>query len=243
MASVLIIDDEATITASLGLFFERGGHSVHRAHAGDEGVALFRRVRPDLVLLDLRLGDMTGFEVLEKIREHEPVVIMMTGHGDVEQAVKAMQLGAENFLTKPVELDPPAVVTARALERARLRRLSRSMNERRAAGSGPVLLGSSPMMREINDQIMLLAASNKTTVLLLGENGAGKGRVAELIHAMSPRASQPFVQVNCAALTATSLDTELFGEDREPGGSPRPGLFDVASGGTICLDEIGDLGP
>src|SRR5687768_6106556 len=243
MASVLIIDDEATITASLGLFFERGGHSVHRAHAGDEGVALFRRVRPDLVLLDLRLGDMTGFEVLEKIHDHEPVVIMMTGHGDVEQAVKAMQLGAENFLTKPVELDHLAVVVERGLEKARLRQMSRYLNERRAAGTGPVLLGSSPMMREINDQIMLLAASPKTTVLLLGENGAGKGRVAELIHAMSPRSSQPFVQVNCAALTAASLDAELFGDERETGGPTRPGLFDVANGGTIFLDEIGDLSP
>ena len=243
MASVLIIDDEATITASLGLFFERGGHSVHRAHTGDEGVALFRRVRPDLVLLDLRLGDMTGFAVLEKIREHEPVVIMMTGHGDVQQAVQAMQLGAENFLTKPIELDHLAVVAERALEKARLRQMSRYLNERRTAGIGPVLLGSSPMMREINDQITLLAASSKTTVLLLGENGAGKGRVAEMIHSMSPRASQPFVQVNCAALTAASLDTELFGEERESGGPTRPGLFDVASGGTIFLDEIGDLAP
>jgi DNA-binding NtrC family response regulator len=243
MASVLIIDDEAPITASLGLFFERGGHSVHRAHTGAEGVALFRRVRPDLVLLDLRLGDMTGFEVLDKIREYEPVVIMMTGHGDVQQAVEAMQLGAENFLTKPIELDHLSVVAERALEKARLRQMSRYLNEKRTAGIGPVLLGSSPMMREINDQITLLAASSKTTVLLLGENGAGKGRVAEMIHSMSPRASQPFVQVNCAALTAASLDTELFGEERESGGPTRPGLFDVASGGTIFLDEIGDLAP
>ena len=243
MASVLLIDDEAPITASLGTFFERAGHTAHRAHTGAEGVALFRRVRPDLVLLDLRLGDMTGFDVLEKIRDYEPVVIMMTGHGDVEQAVKAMQLGAENFLTKPVELDHLAVVAERALEKARLRQMSRYLNERRAVGTGPVLLGSSPMMREINDQITLLAASAKTTVLLLGENGAGKGRVAEMIHAMSPRASQPFVQVNCAALTATSLDTELFGEERESGGPTKPGLFDVANGGTIFLDEIGDLAP
>ena len=243
MASILLIDDEAPITASLGTFFERADHTVHRAHTGAEGVAIFKRMRPDVVLLDLRLGDMTGFEVLEKIRDHEPVVIMMTGHGDVEQAVKAMQLGAENFLTKPVELDHLAVITERALEKARLRQMSRYLNDRRGAGPGPVLLGSSPMMREINDQITLLAASPKTTVLLLGENGAGKGRVAELIHAMSPRAGQPFVQVNCAALTAASLDAELFGEEREAGGPTRPGLFDVANGGTIFLDEIGDLAP
>ena len=243
MASILLIDDEVPITTSLGTFFERSGHSVHRAHTGAEGVAIFKRTRPDVVLLDLRLGDMTGFEVLEKMGEYEPVVIIMTGHGDVEQAVRAMQLGAENFLTKPVELDHLAVITERALEKARLRQMSRYLSDRRGAGSGPVLLGSSPMMREINDQITLLAASPKTTVLLLGENGAGKGRVAELIHAMSPRSAQPFVQVNCAALTATSLDAELFGEERESGGPTKPGLFDVANGGTIFLDEIGDLAP
>ena len=244
MASVLLIDDEAPITASLGLFFERsGGHTVHRAHTGEEGITLFRRVRPDLVLLDLRLPDMTGFQVLEQIREHQPVVIIMTGHGDVQQAVEAMQLGAENFLTKPVELDHLAVVAERGFEKARLRQMSRYLTERRSTGTATVLLGSSPMMRELNEQIALLAASAKTTVLLLGENGAGKGRVAELIHSMSPRAGHPFVQVNCAALTAASLDAELFGEDRDPGGAPRPGLFDVASGGTIFLDENGDLAP
>ena len=244
MANVLLIDDEAAITASLGSFFERtGGHTVHRAHTGAEGVALFRRVRPDIVLLDLRLPDMSGFDVLERIREHEPVVIMMTGHGDVEQAVKAMQLGAENFLTKPVEFDHLAVVADRAFEKARLRQMSRYITDRRVAGNVPVLLGSSPMMRELNEQISLLAASAKTTVLLLGESGAGKGRVAELIHAMSPRAGHPFIQVNCAALTAASLDTELFGEERGEAAPSRPGLFDVASGGTIFLDEIGDLAP
>jgi DNA-binding NtrC family response regulator len=245
MASVLLVDDEASITASLAMFFERnGGHAVHRAHTGAEGIALFRRVRPDLVLLDLRLPDMTGFDVLEAIREYEPVVIMMTGHGDVSQAVQAMQLGAENFLTKPVELDHLAVAAERGLEKARLRQMSRYLTDRRSAGAGPILLGSSPMMRELNEQIGLLAASNKTTVLLQGESGAGKGRVAELIHAMSPRAGNPFVQVNCAALTVASLDAELFGEENSGGsGTTRAGLFDVANGGTIFLDEIGDLAP
>ena len=244
MPSVLVIDDEAPITDSLGLFFERsGGHTVYRAHTGEEGLALFRRTRPDLVLLDLRLPDMTGFDVLQRIREHEPVVIMMTGHGDVPEAVQAMQLGAENFLTKPVELDYLAVVAERGFEKARLRQVSRYIAERRPSAGTPMLLGSSPAMRELNEQIGLLAGSNKTTVLLLGESGAGKGRIAEVIHAMSPRADRPFIQVNCAALTASSLDAELFGQDEGADGSPRPGLFDVAGGGTLFLDEIGDLAP
>ena len=242
MPSVLIIDDEAPITTALGTFFERsGGHTVHQAHTGEEGLAIFRRARPDLVLLDLRLPDMTGFDVLERIREHDPVVIMMTGHGDVPEAVRAMQLGAENFLTKPVALEHLAVVAERAFEKARLRQMSRYVAERRPA-TGTPLLGSSTAMRELNDQISLLATSNKTTVLLLGESGAGKGRIAEMIHAMSPRADRPLIQVNCAALTASSLDAELFGQEGGSEGS-RPGLFDVADGGTIFLDEIGDLAP
>jgi DNA-binding NtrC family response regulator len=184
---------------------------------------------------------MTGFDILERIREYDPVVIMMTGHGDVPQAVRAMQLGAENFLTKPVELDHLAVVAERAFEKARLRQMSRYISDRRPS-TETMLLGSSAAMRELNDQISLLATSNKTTVLLLGESGAGKGRIAEMIHAMSPRADHRFVPVNCAALTASSLDTELFGQEGGAEGS-RPGLFDVAHGGTIFLDEIGDLAP
>jgi transcriptional regulator with PAS, ATPase and Fis domain len=122
--------------------------------------------------------------------------------------------------------------------------MSRYLVERRTTSAGPVLLGSSPMMRELNDQINLLAASSKTTVLLLGESGAGKGRVAEMIHGMSPRAGNPFIQVNCAALTADSLEAELFGEENGgDSGTMRAGLFDVANGGTIFLDEIGDLAP
>ena len=244
MASVLLIDDEVAITAALATFFERtGGHTVLRAHTGAEGIEMFRRAKPDLVLLDLKLPDMTGFDVLTAIRDDNPVVIMITAHGDVPLAVKALQNGAENFLTKPVELPHLAIAAERAFEKSQLRRMSRYLTTRRGDATARVLLGSSETMRELVEQIDLLAASDRTTVLLCGESGTGKGRVAEYVHAHSPRASRPFVEVNCAALTSASLDSELFGHERgsNEARETKAGLFEVADGGTLFLDEIGDL--
>jgi DNA-binding NtrC family response regulator len=242
MASILIVDDEPAITATLGTYFERnGGHAVTKAHTGQEGINLFRQLRPDLVLLDVRLPDMTGFDVLERIRDDNGTVIMITAYGDVPLAVQAMQNGAENFLTKPVELAHLGAAAERAFEKSRLRQMNRFLASRRGnASSARVLLGSSAPMQELANQIEMLAASDRTTVLLIGESGAGKGRVAELIHSRSARSARPFIEVNCAALTADTLDNELFGHDH---GGPKPGLFEVADGGSLFLDEIGDLGP
>jgi two-component system, NtrC family, response regulator AtoC len=245
MATVLIIDDERDITSALGTFFERAGHQVMRAHTGEEGIEGVKRGRPDLVLLDLRLPDMTGFDVLERIRDDRAVVIMITGHGDIELAVRALQSGAENFLTKPIELAHLAVAAERAFEKAHLRQMNRYLTERRGQRPATALLGSSPPMRELSEQLELLARSDRTTVLLVGESGSGKGRVAAALHAHSPRADKPFIEVNCAALTMQSLDAELFGQERgmnEESGY-RPGLLEVAHEGTLFLDEIGDLDP
>jgi DNA-binding NtrC family response regulator len=243
MASVLIVDDEPAITATLGTYFERnGGHAVTKAHTGQEGINLFRQLRPDLVLLDVRLPDMTGFDVLDRIRDENGTVIMITAYGDVPLAVQAMQNRAENFLTKPVELAHLGAAAERAFEKSRLRQMNRFLASRRGnASSARVLLGSSAPMQELANQIEMLASSDRTTVLLIGESGAGKGRVAELIHSRSGRGARPFIEVNCAALTADTLDGELFGHDN--GGPAKPGLFEVADGGSLFLDEIGDLGP
>jgi DNA-binding NtrC family response regulator len=245
MASILIIDDEVAIATAFATFFRHDGtHVVTEAHSGAEGIAAYRRVRPDLVLLDVRLPDMTGFDVLSKIREDNPVVVMVTAYGDVPMAVDALHRGAENFLTKPVDLSHLAAAAERALEKASLRRMNRYLADRRGAGAN-LILGSSPAMRELSAQISLLAASDRTTALIVGEAGSGKGRVAELVHAQSPRSTKPFVQVNCAALTAESLDSELFGVELGTdgsGGLTKRGLFEIADGGTLFLDEIGDLG-
>ena len=245
MPKVLIIDDEPDLVSALATFFERRGHEVSRALTARDGVDIFRRTRPDLVLLDVRLPDRSGFEVLADIRDEQPVVIMITGHGDVPLAVRAMQEGAENFLTKPVELEHLGAAADRAFEKARLREMNRYLRNRLSAPAS-ALLGSSPTMRDLADQIALLARSDRTTVLILGESGSGKGRVAEEIHQLSPRGANPLIEVNCAALTADSLDMELFGDERAGEGGSRVikrGLFEVANGGSLFLDEIGDLAP
>ena len=243
MASILIIDDEVAIAAAFAMFFRHDGqHVVHEAHTGGDGVDAYWRLRPDLVLLDVRLPDMTGFDVLAKIREDNPVVIMITAYGDVPMAVDALHKGAENFLTKPVDLSHLAAAADRALEKSRLRRMNQYLSEKRDAAPR-VVFGASTVMRDLADQVALLAQSDRTTGLVIGESGSGKGRVAELIHQMSPRSSQPFVEVNCAALTAESLDIELFGEEGAGGKPAKLGLFEIADGGTLFLDEIGDLSP
>ena len=246
MASVLIIDDEPAITSALAQYFERSGHEVHRAHTGEEGVAAVRRTHPDLVLLDLRLPDLNGFEVLERIREHNPVVIMITGHGDIPDAVRAMQAGAESFLTKPVELahlgavaDTRAGEGAAAADEPRISPIVAADCPRRrcSARSAP--------MRELAQQIELLARSDRTTVLHHRRERHGEGlRRASRSIARASRGERPLVEINCAALAGSTLDAELFGQELAPTNgseSVRPGLLDIAEGGSVFLDEIGDL--
>jgi DNA-binding NtrC family response regulator len=240
MAKILIVDDEPDLTSAFGRYFERTGHDVLRAGTGAEAVAMVEAEHPALVLLDLKLPDMTGFDVLERTREHRPVVIMVTGHGDVALAVQAMQMGAEGFLTKPVELAHLGAVVDRALEKAQLRELSRAAGARLGRMSTEMLLGSSPPMRELAQQIELLARSERTVALLVGERGVGKGRVARAIHALGPRGGRPFHEVDCSMRPVEELDLELFGVERSVGG-PVPGLFEAADGGTLFLDEIADL--
>lgn len=245
MANILIIDDEVAIATAFAMFFRHdGAHAVVVAHTGEDGIAAYRRLRPDLVLLDVRLPDMTGFDVLAAIRDDNPVVVMVTAYGDVTMAVDALHKGAENFLTKPVDLSHLAAAAERALEKAQLRRMSHWLADKRGTGKD-LVFGSSPSMLELQAQLSLLAASDRTTALILGESGAGKGRVAELLHAQSPRAAKPFVDVNCASLRPESLDSELFGVEAANGtaGSTKLGAFEVADGGTIFLDEISDLDP
>ena len=245
MASVLIVDDEQSVTDSFAAVFEQqGNHIVLRAHTGEDAIAAFETSRPDLVLLDLRLPDMSGVDVYARIRGHSPVVIMISGQGDSPLAIQALESGAENLLTKPVAPAHLAVAAERALEKVRLRQVNHYLTERRN-GMAPFALGSSIVMRDLAAQVDVLAASERTTVLLLGEAGSGKGRVAELIHARSPRKVEPFIEVNCASLTAEALEVALFGLDvvaSENGGEPCAGLFEVAEHGTLFIDEIGELG-
>ena len=240
MAKILIVDDEPDITSALGRYFERAGHDVLRASTGGHGVALAASERPAVMLLDLHLPDMSGFEVLERTREHRPVVIMITGHGDIPLAVRAMQEGAEGFLTKPVELAHLGAVVDRALEKAQLRELTRAAGARTGRAATEMLLGPSAPMRELAQQIELLARSERTVALLVGESGVGKGRVARAIHALSPRGARPFHETSCALRPPETLEAELFGVERA-GEGPLPGLFEASDGGTLFLDEVAEL--
>ncbi|HKH93973.1 MAG TPA: sigma-54 dependent transcriptional regulator [Gemmatimonadaceae bacterium] len=240
MAKILIVDDEPDLSSAFGRYFERTGHDVLRAGTGEEAIAVVEAEHPALMLLDLKLPDMTGFEVLERTREQRPLVVMVSGHGDIPLAVQAMQAGAEGFLTKPVELAHLGAVVDRALEKAQLRDLSRAAGARLGRTSTETLLGSSPPMRELTQQIELLARSERTVALLVGEPGVGKGRVARAIHALSPRSGRAFHEIDCSMRPAEELDLELFGVERSVGG-PVPGMFEAADGGTLFLDEIAEL--
>ena len=240
MAKILIVDDEPDITSALRRYFERVGHDVLTAATGGEAVALVQQERPSVVLLDLYLPDFSGFEVLERIREFRPVVIMITGHGDIPIAVQAMQGGAETFLTKPVELAHLGAVVTRALEKAQLQELSRASGARMGHAATQMLLGPSAPMRELAQQIELLARSERTVALLVGESGVGKARVARAIHALSPRNAHPFYELACSVRPVEALDAELFGVAAGEAG-PLPGLFELSDGGTLFLDEIAEL--
>jgi len=244
--TLLLVDDDAAVLRAIGEYFERTGYEVWREATGEQGLETFRRVRPDVVLLDLHLPDANGLVVLERLRSDNASVILLTGQGDIETAVRAMQLGAENFLTKPVDMTLLAAAMARVVDKVRLSRQNALLRARDHETEGLGSLGVSPAMRELAGQVELLAASERSTVLLQGESGTGKGWVARVLHNLSPRAQGPFIEVNCAGLSATFLDSELFGHEKgayTDAKERKLGLFELADRGTIFLDEIGELAP
>ena len=244
--SLLLVDDDVGLLRGLGEYFDRNGYEVGRADSAEAGFEAFERLRPDVVILDLHLPDMNGLEVLERVRARGGSVILLTGQGDIETAVRAMQLGAEHFLTKPVDLNHLAAAIARVCEKIRLARQNTLLRAREHEHEGLESLGVSPAIRELGRQVELLAESERSTVLLTGESGTGKGWVARVIHHLSPRAGGPFLEVNCGGLSATFLESEMFGHEKgafTDAKERRQGLFELADRGTIFLDEIGDLAP
>ena len=243
-SSLLLVDDDAAVLRAVGNYFESIGTEVYRASSAAAALEAYERARPDVVILDMGLPDANGLEVLEHLRGQGGAVIILTGQGDIETAVRAMQLGAENFLTKPIDMPHLAAATTRVAEKVRLKRQNQMLRARDHAGESVTGLGVSPQMADLGRQIEMLAASERTTVLLTGESGTGKGWVAHLVHNLSPRGTGPFVDVNCAGLSATFLESELFGHEKgafTDAKERKQGLFELADGGTVFLDEIGDL--
>src|SRR5579859_167491 len=247
-ARVLVVDDEASARTGLEKLLRQEGYAVETAEDGSTALKSAAESPPDVVVTDLSMPVMNGLELLAKLREQDRdlPVIMATASSDVNAAVKAMRAGAEDYLTKPIDFDALTVAIERAIERRNLRveaeNLRRQLRERDGEGLRG-LIGSSPAMQKVYRVARQVAAA-KATVLVTGESGTGKGELAKAIHHMGPRASGPFVALQCAALAESLLESELFGHERGSftgADRRRIGRFELARGGTLFLDEIGEI--
>ena len=245
---VLVIEDDKPQRLLLTDFLSGQGFDAQAAPSGQEALTTLREQPYDLALLDLRLSDMDGLEVLSQLRKLQPEipVIIITAFGTIEVAVSAMKMGASDFLTKPIDLDLLLLSLDRILERSELARENRELKERLAERYRPSnIIYSSSQMEEVIGMVSRVAQSS-STVLIRGESGTGKELIASAIHYAGPRHDRPFIKVNTGALPETLLESELFGHER---GSftgalqRRIGRLEAADGGTLFLDEIGDLPP
>ncbi|GMV48792.1 sigma-54-dependent Fis family transcriptional regulator [Nitrospirales bacterium NOB] len=242
-ASILIVDDEVSILNSLSSILEDEGYEVTVAKSGIEALKLCAANPPELMMLDIWMPEMDGLETLRRLRELVPQtqVMMMSGHGSIETAVKAIKLGAYDYIEKPLSLENVTLRVKHALDQHRLEQENRRL---RTKVEGKFeLVGNSPAMQQLK-QIIATAGPTSSRVLIGGENGTGKELVARAIHLQSPRATRPFVAVNCAAIPETLIESELFGHERgafSGATSMKRGQFEQADGGTLFLDEIADM--
>jgi two-component system nitrogen regulation response regulator NtrX len=242
---ILVIDDEAAIRDSLRMILEYEDYEFIGAPSGTEGIAIVKREPPDMVVLDIKMPGMNGLETLAEIRKVDPAlpVAMISGHGTITDAMQATRLGAFDFIEKPFTSERVLVTVAKGLEVRELRQENREL--KLAMESKYEIVGESAALRTIFESIKR-ASPTTATVLLLGESGVGKELVARTIHRNSPRASQRFVQVNCAAIPEELIESELFGHEKGSftGATEKQvGKFEQADRGTIFLDEIGDMSP
>lgn len=242
---IFVVEDDPTLLRMIGDYLAASGHDVERFEAAEPALAAARTTTPDLVLTDVQLGAMSGLELVAQLGKVDPSIVrvVMTAHGSVQSAVEAMRAGAFEFLEKPVDLARLVRLIVRALSE---RRTQRELAWVRGAAPSDPLLGSSPAMQQVRDRIAALKAvpANAPPVLVQGETGTGKGVVARAIHRARLGDAAPWIEVNCAALPATLIESELFGYERSAftdARTAKPGLFEAADGGTLFLDEVGDL--
>jgi DNA-binding NtrC family response regulator len=243
---ILVVDDEHLIRWSLEQNLKRQGYEVVTAANGEDALQMIREEQPDLVLLDIQMTGISGIEVLEKIKEYdeEIVVIMVTAHGGLETAVTAMRLGAYDYVSKPFNLDELSIIIKKALENTALKREVARLRSESKKAVPPDIVAYSPQMKKMLAVLEKVARSEAATVLVQGESGTGKELVAKWIHYASSRADRPFIAINCAAVPATLLESELFGHEKgafTDAKVTKKGLFELADGGTVFLDEIGDM--
>lgn len=246
-ATVFVTDDEHVIRTAIVKRLTRQGHFATGCESGEALLDALQHTIPDLVLLDLKMPGINGLDALKHVRQLAPsaLVIMLTAYGSVQDAVEAMKLGAYDFLIKTVDLEGLDAVAARAIEMLKLRRrLESELGDQGSQFQLSHVEARSPMMKQLLEQVRGVAENPKSSVMLLGETGTGKEFLARIIHHNGPRASGPFVGVNCTAIPKDLFESELFGYERGAftGANQRKlGLLEKAEGGTLFLDEIGDL--
>jgi two-component system response regulator AtoC len=248
-ARILVVDDEKLIRWSVGERLQRGGYTVFSAETGEQALEIIAQTPPDVMLLDVKLPGIDGVETLRRALAEQPeiTVLMMSAHSTVDVAVEAMKHGAMDFLVKPFPFQSLDAAVERALSTARTRRqIANLRTERKGATALDAIVGPSSAMESLRSMIGRLGLSDTTTVLIEGESGVGKEVIARAIHFQGNRAERPFMQVNCAALPEQLLESELFGHERgsfTDAHTQKRGLFETAEGGSVMLDEIGDLPP
>lgn len=243
MKSILIVDDETSIRLSLEGILEDEGFQTSFAATGEDAINMIQGEDPDLVLLDIWMPGIDGLETLKRIKHLRPnqLVIMMSGHGSIETAVKATRLGAYDFIEKPLSLEKVLLSIQNALKIGQLVAENQALKEK--INRDYEMIGTSPSISKLKRQIDI-AAPSSGWALITGENGTGKELVARAIHLQSNRSTKPFVEVNCAAIPEELIESELFGHEKGSftgATAARKGKFDQASGGTLFLDEIGDM--
>src|SRR6201993_5291206 len=246
---ILIVDDERLVRWSLRQKCEEWGYHVVEAESGEPGLKVAQHESPDLVLLDVRMPDLSGLEVLEQLKKtgDARAVIMITADPQLDDVKAALKLGAYDFVGKPLDFDELHVTIKNALETNRLRTEVQSLRGEvhRRTGYHNVV-GTSAKMTELMNFVRKVAASEATTILIQGESGTGKDLIAKAIHYESARAEKPFVAINCSAIPETLMEAELFGHEKgafTDAKQMKKGLFEMADGGTLFLDEIGELSP
>jgi DNA-binding NtrC family response regulator len=242
---ILIADDEPTIRFTLGAYLGDRGYDIEEASTCAETVARFRSGRIDAAVLDHAMPDGYSVDMIALLRQLEPdaPLVILTGHGTIELAVRAIQQGADQFITKPVELPALAAMVERLLDKRRALQRDTAGQRREARATADPFLGTSPAIRALAEEARRIAAAD-SPVLIQGETGAGKGVLAAWLHASGPRACETFVDLSCAGLAKEFLETELFGHERgafTSAVSAKQGLLEIAHRGSLFLDEVGDM--
>jgi len=243
MENILVIDDEKSIRSTLKEILEYENFKVDLAEHGAEGLEKYKHGNYDIVLCDIKMPEMDGLEVLEKIfeEEGEAQVIMISGHGNIDNAVEAIKKGAYDFIEKPLDLNRLLITIRNALDKSTL--ITETKVLKRKASKGNEMVGGSVAIQKVRDIVDKVAPTD-ARVLITGSNGTGKELVARSLHEKSGRAAGPFIEVNCAAIPSELIESELFGHEKGAFTSAikqRKGKFEQADGGTIFLDEIGDM--